>query len=152
VLAPAGDLPGPQGGQADRSLADPVIEEALQRDSPAQFMARQCLSAGVRLGGMAVSGEWVLLSIGSANRDVNVFNNPDSFVPDRPNLKEHLACGTGPHICPGSALDRLELRLAVATWCESVAAFGLAPGYSWQPLGTGMLHGPKRLDLVVTAS
>jgi cytochrome P450 len=136
--------------RSDRTLIEPIIEETLRHDPPAQFLLRQCLGEGVELDGVPVgAGEWVLLSIGSANRDGNVFPDPDGFDPDRPNLKGHVAFGSGPHICPGSALARLELRLALSCWCDSVEAFELAPGFEWEPLDTGMLHGPKHLLVLI---
>ena len=137
--------------RGNRSLIEPIIEEALRHDPPAQFLVRQCLREGVELDRVPVgAGDWVLLSIGSANRDENVFPDPNAFDPDRPNLKGHVAFGSGPHICPGSALARLELRLALSCWCDSVETFKLAPGYEWEPLETGMLHGPQRLLLLVS--
>jgi cytochrome P450 len=137
--------------RGDRSLIEPIIEETLRHDPPAQFLVRQCLSEGVELDGVPVgAGEWVLLSIGSANRDGDVFPDPNGFDPDRPNLKGHVAFGSGPHVCPGSALARLELRLALSCWCDAVETFQLAPGFKWEPLETGMLHGPKHLNLLIS--
>jgi cytochrome P450 len=147
----AGDQQLYQRLRGDRSLIEPVIEETLRHDPPAQFLVRQCLTEGVELDGVPVAaGDWVLLSIGSANRDGKVFPDPDGFDPERPNLKGHVAFGSGPHICPGSALARLELRLALSCWCDSVESFELAPGHEWEPLETGMLHGPKRLLLLIS--
>jgi cytochrome P450 len=135
----------------DRSLVDHAIDEALRHDTPAQYLVRECLSPDVELGGQPVAqGDWVMLSIGAANRDESVFDQPEEFNPDRANLKDHVAFGAGPHICPGSALARLELRLAVNCWCDAVASFELDPGYTWEPRGTGMLHGPEHLSLLVT--
>jgi cytochrome P450 family 142 subfamily A polypeptide 1 len=53
----------------------------------------------------------VLLNVyPSANRDADVFDDPDEFRVDRsPNL--HLAFGTGPHFCLGANLARTEIRV-----------------------------------------
>lgn len=139
--------------RADRALIEPVIEESLRRDPPAQFLVRRCLGAHAQLDGVEVDeGDTVIISIAAANRDDMVFAEPDAFRPERPNLKDHLSFGTGSHICPGSSLARLELRLALGTWCDSVESFAVEPGYEWQPPGTGMLHGPVSLPLLITPS
>ncbi len=45
------------------------------------------------------------------NRDAEVFDDPDSFRIDRPNIKDTVAFGRGPHMCVGAALARLELKV-----------------------------------------
>ena len=52
-------------------------------------------------------GELVLAVIGSANRDANYFDNPNSLDVTRENNK-HLAFGLGAHYCLGAPLSRLE--------------------------------------------
>ena len=55
------------------------------------------------------AGDKVVVSFTSANRDEQVFEEPDAFVVDRtPN--PHLALGTGPHICLGAHLARLQMQ------------------------------------------
>ena len=58
-------------------------------------------------------GATVLALIGSANRDAEVFADPDRFDPDRSNTGEHLGFGHGVHFCLGAALARLEARIAI---------------------------------------
>jgi hypothetical protein len=53
------------------------------------------------------AGELVLPILGSANRDENVFENPDAFNIERDSRK-HLAFGRGVHICLGAPLARVE--------------------------------------------
>jgi cytochrome P450 PksS len=59
-------------------------------------------------------GELVLAVIGSANRDENYFDHPDSLDITRENNK-HLAFGQGAHYCLGAALARLEGQIAIST-------------------------------------
>ena len=59
-------------------------------------------------------GELVLAVIGSANRDANYFDNPDSLEVTRENNK-HLAFGLGAHYCLGAPLSRLEGQIAIST-------------------------------------
>jgi cytochrome P450 len=136
---------------ADRTLVEPTIEEALRLDPPAQFMVRRCLVPTFDLMGAELhEGDPILLSIGSANRDPDKFGAPDQFDPHRGGLRDHLAFGTGPHTCPGATLARTEMRIALNTWCDTVQSFRLPDDFQWEPPGTGMLHGPERLPLVLT--
>ena len=88
------------------------------------------------------------MCIGSGNQDDSVFDEPDAYRLDR-EKHDHLSFGSGPHICPGAALARLELRTALRQFTERVEAFRLADGYDYDPLPTAMLQGPRRLPLVI---
>jgi cytochrome P450 len=67
----------------------------------------------VELHGVTIpAGAWVHVVWGSANRDERVFQHPDDFDLDRPNVRRHLAFGHGIHFCIGAPLARLEGRLA----------------------------------------
>ena len=101
--------------QRDRLLADPsllpsAIEEMLRWTSPVMHMARHA-TRDVEMRGQTIrAGEKVLLWYPSANRDENVFPDPDRFdVARQPN--EHVAFGIGEHFCLGAGLARLELRV-----------------------------------------
>jgi cytochrome P450 len=134
--------------RADRSLVEPAVEEALRTDAPAQFMVRRCLVPERDLGGVALhEGDSLMLSIGAANLDPATFTDPLVFDPHRDGLRDHLTFGTGPHICPGAALARLELRLGLNAWCDHVETFRLGDGYHWDSPSTGMIHGPETLRL-----
>lgn len=50
------------------------------------------------------------------NRDPRKFERPDEFVLDRPNIKDHLGFGWGPHRCPGSHLATAELITVINEW------------------------------------
>jgi cytochrome P450 len=60
-----------------------------------------------------VKDEPIALVYSSANRDETVFENPDEFILDRPNIDKHLAFGLGPHRCAGVPLARMMLRVTL---------------------------------------
>jgi cholest-4-en-3-one 26-monooxygenase len=97
--------------RADRSLVPAAVEESLRWVSPIKNMARTA-TRDVELGGRTIAaGQKLLLLYPSANRDAEVFADPDTFDPARtPN--EHVAFGFGTHFCLGAALARLEVRVA----------------------------------------
>ena len=55
-------------------------------------------------------GAKIYMSYGSANRDPEVFENPHTLDILRKNARKHLAFGTGPHVCTGARLARLQLK------------------------------------------
>jgi len=135
--------------RADRALVDVAVEEALRIDAPAQFLVRTCLRDAELGDATLTSGQRVFLCIGSGNRDETVFDAADEYRLDRESW-DHLSFGTGSHICPGSALARLEARTVLAAFVDRVEKVGLAPGYAFDALPSAMLQGPKTLFLRLT--
>jgi cytochrome P450 family 142 subfamily A polypeptide 1 len=88
-----------------------AVEEMLRWVTPIQNMSRT-LTRDVEMRGQRLrEGDKILLLYPSANRDEEVFEEPDRFRVERsPN--DHLAFGGyGAHFCLGSSLARLELRV-----------------------------------------
>lgn len=94
--------------RADRSLVRPFIEESLRRDGPPQRLFRVA-TRDHKVGETLVrEGDWVALFYAAANRDPAVFENPDEFILNRPNISRHLTFGHGIHFCMGSRIARME--------------------------------------------
>jgi cytochrome P450 len=89
-----------------------AIEEFLRLYTPNAGFSRTATHA-VRVGGRDIApGERVAMVYTAANRDPEIFDEPDRFVLGRtPN--RHLAFGHGVHKCVGIALARLELSIAI---------------------------------------
>src|SRR5690349_19592498 len=99
--------------RADPSLIPDAIEEFLRLYTPYRGFARSAREE-VELHGRRIRpGEPIALVYASANRDESVFPNADQFQLRRPNIRQHLAFGRGPHLCAGIALARQELRIAL---------------------------------------
>jgi cytochrome P450 len=96
----------------DPGLIPSAVEEALRYASPSQYQGRTVMRDVEWYGTRVPAGARVLLLTGSANRDEQVFSEPDRFdIRRQPN--EHLALGIGVHFCLGAALARLEARVAL---------------------------------------
>ncbi|MCA5892197.1 cytochrome P450 [Isoptericola sp. NEAU-Y5] len=98
--------------RGEHAAIEAAIEEVLRIDDP--FVAnRRRTTRAVQVGGRTIpAGERVVLSWTSANRDPEVFGDPDAFRPEE-NAAANLVFGAGPHVCPGRALTLMELRVAV---------------------------------------
>ena len=95
-------------------LLDAAIEESLRLE-PAAAVIDRYATADTVLGGTEIArGDLVRLSISAANRDPDVFEQPDRFDLNRTNARRHLAFAQGPHVCVGVHLARLEARTALA--------------------------------------
>jgi cytochrome P450 len=94
-------------------LIPAAIEEFLRLYTPYRGFARTATEDVEFRGRVIKEGEAIALVYASANRDEEVFPNPAEFQLDRPNLKDHLAFGRGPHYCAGAALGRLQLQVAL---------------------------------------
>jgi len=96
--------------KADPTLLPRAIDELLRYLSPAIHFLRRA-DRDTQIGGKHIrEGELLAMFYPSANRDEEVFEEPDRLVLGRsPN--RHIAFGTGPHLCIGQHLARLELRV-----------------------------------------
>lgn len=96
---------------ANPALIPSAVEETLRFEPPSPVQARY-VAQDVELYGQTVSeGSYMLLLNGSANRDDTKF--PDSDRYDIHRAGGHLSFGQGIHFCLGSALARLEARVAL---------------------------------------
>jgi cytochrome P450 len=99
----------------DPHRLDAVIDESLRLEPAAAVVDRYATTDAVLGDAQIARGDLVRLSIAGANRDPEVFADPDRFDPARPNLRRHVAFAQGPHVCVGVHLARLEARTAVGS-------------------------------------
>ena len=111
--------------QRQPELMPIAVEELLRFESPLQLNNR-CLTAAVPLpSGALPAGTFVTLGIGAANRDPEVFRDPERLdIARKPN--NHLAFGQGAHACSGMSVARLEARIAVGALLQRFPALALA--------------------------
>ncbi|MEX3855886.1 cytochrome P450 [Paraburkholderia sp. BR10923] len=95
---------------ADPSLLASAVEEMLRFHTIAHFNSARVATVDVVVGESLIrAGEGVYPLIFAANRDPDVFPNPDTFDIHR-NPQEHVAFAYGIHQCLGQPLARLELQ------------------------------------------
>lgn len=114
--------------QNDRGLVRPFIEECLRRDGPPQRLFRVATADCDVNGTQVFEGDWVAIFYAAANRDPAVFENPDQFVLDRPNINKQMTFGHGIHSCMGSRIARMEADKFLNGILDNFAA--IEPGSS----------------------
>jgi len=117
-------------------LINAAIEEMLRYDAPAQFIARHVVEPIEIHSRTLHPGNVIALGLGSANRDEEIFENPDTFEIERAH-KNHLSFGYGHHACVGSALARMESKAFFQSLLERCKAFSgnweSQGGLKWRP-------------------
>jgi cytochrome P450 len=112
--------------RSDPGLLDTATDEVMRWTCPTHFMRRTAMT-DTELGGAHIgAGDKVILWYVSGNRDETEFACPDVFDIGRtPN--RHLSFGrSGPHLCLGVHVARLEVRIMLAALARRVARFELA--------------------------
>lgn len=113
---------------ADSSLIPQFVEEGLRCfgviNTP-RIIARDCEHFGVRFK----KDEMLLCLLPIAGRDNLRHAEPDRFDIDR-RRKDHLTFSSGPHLCIGHNLARLELRILTEEWIRRIPSFRWSPGHA----------------------
>jgi cytochrome P450 len=113
--------------QHDKIRDDPSkiplwVEETLRYDNSSQALMRTVKEAHEVRGQALHEGDRVLLLVGSANRDDEVFERPDEFDIER-DTTASLSFGRGTHFCLGASLARLEARVSLEEIQKVIADF-----------------------------
>lgn len=104
-----------------------AIKEVLRYDSPIQYTARRLMQDQHWHGQHLRKGQLLLLLLGAANRDPEVFANPDELDFSRDNQAE-LSMGHGIHHCLGAGLVQLEAKLVLEQFLPLLPRLQLAQG------------------------
>nr|WP_194962794.1 cytochrome P450 [Streptomyces sp. NRRL B-1677] len=137
--------------RAEPGLMPAAVEELMRLDSAFELTTWRFLAEDADLHGTRVpAGDSVIVSLCAANRDPERFPDPDALDLDRAQ-GPHLAFGHGVHFCPGAALARIELQVAVGTLLARLPGLRLAvpeEELSWIPavLGRGTAELPVAFD------
>ncbi|MGE0501980.1 MAG: cytochrome P450 [Rhizobiaceae bacterium] len=128
----------------DAEATSTTVEECLRFDPPLHMFTRFAYAETDLGDGVLVKrGEQIGLLLGMANRDPLAFQEPDTFMPGRPDQK-NVSFGAGIHFCIGAPLARIELQEGLRTLFERLPCLQLAdvPAYR----DAYHFHGLKRLD------
>ena len=110
----------------DPSKIRNFVEEVLRLESPSQGFFRYAVEDGEVAGTTIPKGAMVHVRFAAANRDPEIFPDPDRIDLERPNAGAHMAFSQGEHHCVGAPLARLELQTAFRGLLSRFAHFELA--------------------------
>ncbi len=97
--------------KANPELIPNMVSEIIRWQTPLAHM-RRVATQDVELRGQTIKkGDRVLMWYASGNRDERKFDNPDDFIIDRKDARNHLSFGYGIHRCMGNRLAELQLRI-----------------------------------------
>lgn len=112
---------------AEPELVGDWVEETLRYDTSSQIIARSAAADIDYYGRTVPAGGKVLLLIGSANRDADVFADGDSYRIDRSDKGNLASFGAGVHFCLGAHLARLEAGVALHEFAKRVRSYEVSP-------------------------
>ncbi len=98
--------------QHDAALLPGAVRELLRYDSPVQYTGRRVATNLVLHGHLLRRGDLVVPLIGAANRDPVRYREPDTLDVARDDGSS-LSFGSGPHVCIGAALTRMEAEIVL---------------------------------------
>ncbi|MGW7478860.1 cytochrome P450 [Nonomuraea muscovyensis] len=130
----------------DRSLLPTAVEELMRWDTPLQMFERWVLEDIEVHGTRIPRGSEVALLFGSANRDPEVFADPDRLDVGRAD-NPHISFGAGIHFCLGAPLARIELIESFGALLDRADRLELLREPEWKP--GYVIRGLHSLDLAV---
>ena len=95
----------------DRSLIPNMVHESIRVANPVSYM-RRTTKVDTQIGDQKIGpNEKISLWYGAANRDPEIFKNPDKYDIRRENAKKHLSFGYGRHLCLGKHTANMQLEV-----------------------------------------
>lgn len=125
-----------------------AIEESL-RLSGGVAAWRRVTTKPTMLGGVELpEGAKLLMVSASANRDPEMFPDPDAIDLYRDNVAKHLTFGFGSHQCLGKNLARLEMQVMIQELVERIPHMKLVAGQDFGYIPNTSFRGPQHLRVV----
>lgn len=142
--------------QNDRTRLGDAITETLRLTSPVQLIPRQTNQTMEFAGISLPANSLIFCMIGAANRDPDIFEDPNSFIPERKRIRKtspdlmksanHLAFGAGIHICVGSAFALMQIELTANRLLDKLNEISLTDGFLLEEEGL-YTRGPSALPI-----
>ncbi|GAB4482279.1 cytochrome P450 [Erythrobacter tepidarius] len=125
-----------------------AVQECLRYQTPLAHMRRTCTADTEVFGQTIRQGDKVVLWYISANRDEEVFDNPDKLDITRENARRHLSFGYGIHRCVGARLAELQLRVLLEEMHRRRMRVHVAGNV--ERVRANFVHGFRKLEVEIT--
>ena len=133
--------------RSDRSLMPQAIEEAVRWEAPILAITRVA-TRDTELSGVPIpDGAQLMPMLGAANRQDDRHETPDTFDILR-QARSHIGFGSGPHVCLGMHLARLEMRTAVNLLMDRLPNMRLDPDGDDPHIRGQIFRSPTSLPVV----
>ncbi len=126
-----------------------AVQECLRMQTPLAHMRRTCTEDTEVFGQTIKAGDKVVLWYISANRDEEVFDNPDTLDITRDNARRHLAFGYGIHRCVGARLAELQLKVLLEEMHKRRMRVHVAGDV--ERVRANFVHGFRKLEVEITS-
>ena len=131
----------------DRSLLPTAIEEGLRWEPPLLTIMRTSIDDTKVCGVDVPAGSVMVVNMGAANHDESRWANADAFDIHR-DQSAHIAFASGPHMCLGMHLARMETKVAINRLFDRIPNLRLDPDAE-PPYITGMtFRSPPHLRVI----
>ncbi|MFL6155075.1 MAG: cytochrome P450 [Marmoricola sp.] len=124
-----------------------AVDEVLRIDPPVLLTGRMAVRDTEVAGVRVPEGAIVSTLLAGANRDPDVFTDPDTFDVSRANAGDHLAFSAGRHYCLGASLARMEGEVGLRVLYERYPGLKVLPGA--QRRTTRILRGFENLPVAL---
>tara|TARA_E500000331_G_scaffold5910_1_gene5775 strand:+ start:1322 stop:2215 length:894 start_codon:yes stop_codon:yes gene_type:complete len=132
---------------ADAALIHNAAEEIMRYNSP-QTSWRRVATQDTELAGYEIpAGTQIFLSLGSANHDEALFDNPETFDIHRDDARANIAFCRGIHFCLGKPLAIIEATISLETLTQRVPSLSLVADQRYDFFPNFTFRGPKELWL-----
>lgn len=137
-------------GRGDPALVANAVEEMLRWDGPSLAQVRVVADDYELRGKVMRKGDRVFQMLAAANRDPEIFAEPDCFDIARADSSRHVTFGFGIHFCIGAPLARLEGQVAFPILLERLGDIALAAPPDWSD--SIVVRGLNRLPVAYSAA
>ena len=120
----------------------------MLRFNSSQISWRRITTRDTRIAGVDVpAGTTIFLNFASANRQHNIWEDPDDFNIRRPNANQHISFGKGVHYCLGARLAKFEAQTVTEILAQRLPSLRLLEGQHLDYFPNITFRGPTELRL-----